>query len=89
MAITKDDLRDFNRFADEKLESGGANSLVELAGEWEAQRREMEETVVDIRTSHADIDAGRITSVTNAFADVRKELGLGLATASSSHPERN
>ncbi len=81
MAITKDDLRDFSRFADEKLNGGAAQSLVELAGQWEAQRceaqrREVEETVADIRASHADIDAGRVSGVADAFADVRKQLGL-------------
>jgi len=77
MAITKEDLRDFNRFADMKLADGGASSLVDLAGEWEAQRREMEDTVADIRQSHADIDAGRVASVADSFADVRKQLGRG------------
>jgi hypothetical protein len=75
MAVTKDDLRDFNRFADERLSNGGANSLVDLAGEWEARRREVEETVADIRDSHADIDAGRVSSVADTFAEVRKQLG--------------
>lgn len=77
MAITREDLRDFNRFADRKLADGGASSLVDLAGEWEAQRRELEDTVADIRQSHADIDAGRVASVAETFADVRKQLGRG------------
>lgn len=77
VAITKDDLRDFNRFADMKLANGGASSLVELAGEWEAQRREMEETVAAIWRSHADIEAGRVTTVAEAFQEVRKQLGRG------------
>jgi len=77
MAVTKDDLQDFHRFADEKLNNGGSQSLVELAGEWEAQRREMDETIADIRQSHADIEAGRVAPVGDTFADVRKQLGLG------------
>jgi hypothetical protein len=76
MAVTKDDLRDFTRFANEKLRNGGANSLVELAGEWESQRREMEETIADIRQGHLDIDAGKVMPVADAFAEVRKEIGL-------------
>ena len=76
MAVTKDDLRDFHRFADEKLNNGGVQSIVELAGQWEAQRREMEETVENIHESHADIEAGRVSGVADAFADVRKQLGL-------------
>ncbi|MEX2317426.1 MAG: hypothetical protein WD669_09760 [Pirellulales bacterium] len=75
MAVTQDDLRDFNRFADEKLRNGGANSLVDLASEWEAQRCGMDETVADIRQSHADIDAGRVASVADTFAAVRNQLG--------------
>ena len=77
MALTKVDLQDFGRFADERLDRDGTASLVELASEWEAQRREMEETVADIQQSHADIDAGRVESVADAFSDVRKQLGLG------------
>jgi hypothetical protein len=75
MAVTREDLRHFHRFADEKIEQGGANSLVELAGEFEAERREMEETVAAIRQSHVDIDAGRVASVADAFAHVRNRLG--------------
>jgi hypothetical protein len=48
-----------------------------LAGEWEAQRSEMEETVADIRQSHADIDAGRVASVSDTFSDIRKQIDLG------------
>jgi hypothetical protein len=73
MAITKEDLRDFTCFASEKLENGGIESLVALANEWQA-KREMQETVSDIRLSHEDIEAGRTSAVNDAFADVRKEL---------------
>ena len=76
MAITQDDLRDFQRFADEKLHRGEAQSLVDLANEWEARHREMEETIADIRASHADIESGRVTTVADAFADARKQIGL-------------
>jgi len=76
MAVTREELRDFTRFADAKLANGGASSLSELVAEWEAQHREMEETVADIRQSHEDIAAGHVASVTETFADVRKQLGL-------------
>lgn len=75
MPVTRNDLRAFAQFADAKLNNGGAASLVELAGEWEAQRREMEETAADIRQSHADIDAGRVSSVADAFVNIRQQLG--------------
>jgi len=77
MAVTKEDLQAFHRFAGEKLDHGGAQSLVELAGDWEANRREMEKTVADIRQSHSDISTGRVESVSDTFADVRRQLGLG------------
>ena len=77
MPVTKEDLQAFHHFAGKKLDCGGARSLVELAGEWEAQRSEMEETVADIRQSHADIEAGRVTSVSDTFTDIRKQLNLG------------
>jgi hypothetical protein len=74
MAVTKNELRDFQRFADERLSSGSADSLVALVDEWEAQRREMDATVEDIRQSHTDIEAGRVSSVADAFAEVRRQL---------------
>ena len=40
MAITKTDLRNFIRFAEDVLQNGGADSLVQLASVWESQRRE-------------------------------------------------
>jgi hypothetical protein len=75
MAITKDDLQDFARFVDEKLDRGEGDSLVALAGEWEAQKREMDATVADIRESHSDIEAGRVSRASDAFAEIRKQLG--------------
>jgi hypothetical protein len=81
MAITSDDLHDFQQFAYARLSCGDAKSLVELAGQWEAQRRtthqrELEETLADIEASHADIEAGRAIPLSDAFAEVRQQLGL-------------
>ena len=75
MAVTKDDLQAFKRFADEKLAGGGADSITDLAGQWEAQR-ESRETIADILESHSDIEAGRMKPLDEAFADVRKKMGL-------------
>ncbi len=77
MAVTKQDLRDFTQFADARLAGGGAGTLVELAGEWEVRRREADETVAAIRQSHADIEAGRVAPVADAFAEVRRLLDRG------------
>ncbi len=74
MPVTKEDLRDFHRFADEKISKGAANSLIDLASEWEGQRREAQQTVADIRQSHADIDAGRVAPVADTFAEIRKRV---------------
>lgn len=76
MAVSKEDLRDFARFADEKLSRGGADSLIELVGQWEAHRHDKDDAIADVRQSHADIDAGRVSPVADAFEAVRKQLGL-------------
>jgi hypothetical protein len=52
MSVTKADLQDFTRFADEKLSRGEVDSLAHLADQWEAQRREADETLADIHQSH-------------------------------------
>ena len=75
MGVTKEELQDFNRFVDEKLAKGGAESMTELARLWE-ERRDSQETIEDILESEADIEAGRVHSVDEVFGDVRKELGL-------------
>ena len=38
MAITKEDLRDFTHFANQKLENGGVATLSDLVHEWESRR---------------------------------------------------
>lgn len=75
MPVTKDDMRDFNRFVDEKLSNGGAESLTELARQWEDQR-EAEQSVADLRESHADAEAGRLHPAEEVFSEVRKKLGM-------------
>jgi hypothetical protein len=74
MSLSVNDLQDFQRFADERVRVGAVESLVELAGQWEAERREIEATVADIRESHADIESGRVTNVADAFAEIRQVL---------------
>lgn len=50
MAVTKEDLRDFTHFADEKLDNGGAATMSELVYEWESQREQREPIQVDVET---------------------------------------
>lgn len=82
MSISSDDLRDFQLFANERLNSGDVSSLVELANQWEARReharqRDRDETLADIHASHADVDAGRVIPLAEAFSDIRQQLRLG------------
>jgi len=70
MAITKEDLRDFTRFADERLHNGGADSLVALAGEWESLHQKGEIGVVDLPPLDLDIDEETLRALAAAFPDV-------------------
>jgi len=71
MAVTEEDLKDFHRFAKEKLANGGVESLSQLAAEWE----EFRDTVADVRQGITDFEAGRHKPAEQAFADIRKKLG--------------
>ncbi len=73
MALTKDDLRHFINFADEQLKNGGADSLVELAGEWEAQRRQQSSSGAD---RAIQVDPDTIRELAKAFPDVQDEQKL-------------
>jgi hypothetical protein len=66
MAITKEDLSDFIRFADEKLANGGTGSLVELACEWQL-RQPAEELHPDNFVLEAD--PATIRKLAEAFPD--------------------
>jgi len=76
MAVTRDDLQDFHRFADARLAGGGAGSLLDLAREWESARQH-EESVAALRESDADAQAGRVKPLDGAFSEVRARLGQG------------
>ncbi|MFQ5734883.1 MAG: hypothetical protein ACE5KM_23355 [Planctomycetaceae bacterium] len=74
MPITKGDLLDFHRFAGEKLDNGGAESLQELVSQWEAAR-EHAQSVAGIQKSVAEYEAGKSVSADEAFSEVRRQLG--------------
>lgn len=78
MAVTKEDLRDFTRFVDEKLAKGGAGSLVELACEWQL-RQPVEEPDTDKFVIQADPDT--IRKLAEAFPDRRDEHQVQGATS--------
>jgi hypothetical protein len=75
MAVTRDDLRDFTIYAGDKLHNGGADSLVELAREWEANRgsREMSPNV--------EIDANTAKWLAECFPDMHDDERLQRALA--------
>lgn len=73
MTATRQDLLEFNRFADEKLASGEAWSLSDLVREWEESRR-YSESVAALRESHADAEAGRVQPIDEAFSEIRRKL---------------
>ena len=70
MAVTRDDIKAFSQFADEKLASDGAESLRDLVAEYE-QRQEVNAA---IREGIADIDAGRTRPAGQFMAEVREKL---------------
>ena len=72
MAVTLDDLNDFQMFAAARLSDGQAESMAELVTAWEDQRQ----SVAALQESHADAEAGRVVSAGEVFADTRKTLGL-------------
>lgn len=50
MAVTKEDLRDFARYADEKLQNGAGTTMTDLVKEWESQRGNENAIQVDVET---------------------------------------
>jgi hypothetical protein len=72
MALTKEELCDFNRFADEKLENGMTGTLLDLVREWEAQRRE-ESTAANCAIQ---VDPETLQKLAEAFPDLQDEEQL-------------
>lgn len=74
MAVTREELIDFNRFANQRLSDGGADTLQELVDEWN-DLRSHEQSVSGIRDSVAQYEAGEGLPVDEAFNEVRRKLG--------------
>ena len=72
MAVTKDDIQEFNRFVDEKLANGGADSLRQLVAEWE----ERQEVNAAIREGIKAIDEGRVRPFNEAQDEFRRKHDL-------------
>lgn len=77
MAVTKDDLERFHKFAAEKLDNGGSQSSLEDLLELWRKEREHVETVDDIRQGVGDYEAGDAQPLAEAFDEVRRDLELG------------
>ena len=70
------ELRDFVQFASRRVESGDdRSSLEELVTQWR-QGIEYAETVADVRQGIIDDAQGKAQPLADAFADVRKKLGI-------------
>jgi hypothetical protein len=78
MAVTKEDLRDFSRFADVKLQNGVTGTLVDLVREWEAQRQEKNSNAANCGIQ---VDPETLQKLAKAFPDVDDEEQLRRALA--------
>ena len=74
--MTKTELADFVRFAEEKLEGREQPaSLEELLGQWR-DHCATAATIEDIRQGLDDFSAGRGETVEAVFHDLRQKLGM-------------
>ena len=75
MSASLEELESFSRFASQKLCHGDElPSLEECLRQWRAEC-ERDELMVAIEESLEDVAQGRVQSVEDAFADVRRQLG--------------
>ena len=75
MGLTLTEIDEIRDFAIRKVKNGGVGSLAECLRLWEDQR-EHEESIAALKESLEDSAAGRTKPVDQAFADIRRELGL-------------
>jgi hypothetical protein len=78
MAVTKEDLRDFTRFAEAKLQNGETGTLVELVREWESQRRDKNSGVANCAIQ---VDPETLQGLAKAFPVEQDEELLRRALA--------
>ena len=75
MNATPETLQDFTAFAQEQIGERGECSMRDLFRAW-LELREQNEVVTAMEESDADIEAGRVVPVHEAFDAVRKQLGI-------------
>jgi hypothetical protein len=79
MSVSLDQLDDFHRFAQQKVEAGGAESLEELCDLWRIEHPSSEEQAEiheAIRQGLADIEAGRYRPARDVMEELRTKYGL-------------
>jgi hypothetical protein len=75
MSVSLDQLEDFHRFARTKLGNGGAESITQLAQQWEAAR-ERDEVNEALREAMEDLKAGRFRPAADVSRDMRRKYNL-------------
>jgi hypothetical protein len=75
MSISLEQLESFHRFAQQKLQTGEAESIAELARQWEIVR-EREEVNEAIREGLEDLKAGRYRPAADVSRDMRRKYNL-------------
>lgn len=77
MPVTENELTQFQAFAQEKLRSGQAESIEQLADLWRLEHPTPEQEAEDLASVQrgvADADAGRTVLSGDAFAEARKQV---------------
>lgn len=70
------ELRDFVQFASSRVQSGDDDlSVEELVRQWR-RATEYAQAVADVRQGVSDAAQGKAQPIPEAFADVRKKLGI-------------
>jgi hypothetical protein len=80
MVVVQEQLESFHRFAQQKLQNGGAESLEDLLDLWRIENpsdEEQTEIHAVIRQGLEDIDAGRGRDADEVLRDLRRKHGLG------------
>jgi hypothetical protein len=75
MSVTVAQLEDFHRFAQAKLDNGGAETIAQLAQEWQVAR-ERQEVNEALREATADLKAGRFRPAADVSRDMRRKFNL-------------
>ena len=75
MSVTQDDLNQFHQFAVVKISNGGAESVSQLAAQWEAVR-DYDDTVAELRQCAEDMEKGIGPPLREVDAELRSKHGF-------------